>query len=62
VADTINKFIGGRELICEKLLSRIIEIRRCFSESAYFRHHEVLRLPIMIYVCKPERAFDQLDM
>jgi len=50
VIDAIKKFISGREDICRKLLSRFLEIRRCFAESTYFQHAEVLRVLFAVIV------------
>jgi len=41
IIDTIDKYITGQEVVCRKLLSRIVEIRCCFTESTFFKHHEV---------------------
>lgn len=49
VNDTLSLFLGNREDIRQRLVTRLIEIRAKLEQSQYFKTHEVSHPPLTPY-------------
>lgn len=48
VSDAIFGFLGGRQHLCESLLSHLSEIRTRFEASQFFKNHEIIGSSLLI--------------
>jgi len=48
VMDTLQLFVNGKKIVCERLITRLIEIRTKFEASKYFKHHELIGSSLLV--------------